>query len=147
MRKVKRNRIKTEPVGKSLTHQSEHDRSEINRIVKKGIIPPDPNQLQFGDFSGGEDFREIQNRIIEVNRSFDSLPAETREKFRNDPSEMLDFVADPKNADEARKLGLLSFESREVESSPEPKERPKTKKIVEPSGPDSTENDSGEPVS
>ncbi|AXL14446.1 internal scaffolding protein [Microviridae sp.] len=116
MRKQKRNRIQSVVSGKSLTRQSEHDRSEINRIVSRGIILPDPNQMTFGDFSGGEDFREIQNRIIAVQQSFSELPSGTREMFGNDPAEMLDFIADPENAEEASNLGLIKRQTREVGS-------------------------------
>lgn len=112
-RNVKRRRVGTVIEGESLTHQSERTRADINWLVKRGIELPDPKQLRFGDFSDGTDFQTLQNTLADANASFDSLPSSIRDRFSNDPAELIDFIRDPDNADEAFELGL-------IESKPEP---------------------------
>ena len=38
---------------------------------------------------------------------FDNLPSDVRNRFNNNPAQLLDFVADPENKEEAIELGLL----------------------------------------
>lgn len=105
-RKINRRRVNTKIEGHSMARQSARTQADINILVKRGVIPPDPNQMQFGDFSNGDDFARIQNRIASVHSTFDDLPSEIRAKFRNDPANMLDFLASEENHEEAIKLGL-----------------------------------------
>ena len=42
---------------------------------------------------------------------FMSLDAEVRKRFGNDPAQLLDFLADNKNYDEAKKLGLVDVKA------------------------------------
>ncbi|AXL14441.1 internal scaffolding protein [Microviridae sp.] len=106
-REIKRNRSTFKTTGKSLTHQSERTRADINHIVKRGVSLPDPNQMQFGDFSDGATFNDVQNTIARAKSSFELLPSELRDRFQNDPSRLIDFVNDPENVDEAAELGLI----------------------------------------
>lgn len=122
-----RKSVQVEPRGKSLTRQSERDRADINRIVKRGIVPPDPNTLQFGDFSSGMDFQAAQDRIAQVTESFDSLPAEDRYFFANDPANMLEFMSDPENHDECVEMGLLEPSPPSPPSPPSDSPSPSSK--------------------
>lgn len=106
-RSRERRRVGTEVKDKSLTHQSARDEVDIKRILARGIMPPDPEQLTFADVSEGMDFRTMMDTVASVHNSFSMLPSETRSRFHNDPAKLLDFVADPENEDEAIKLGLL----------------------------------------
>jgi len=98
--------------GSSRTKQSFKKDCDINFIMKKyretGLLPePQSRPPFFGDFTNAADFLENQNRIAKTQQYFERLPALTRERFGNDPSKMLDFLADIKNKDEAIKLGLV----------------------------------------
>lgn len=149
-RKIERKRTSFETTGESLTHQSEHDRSEINRIIKRGVSLPDPNQMRFGDFSDGATFNDVQNTIAQAKSSFELLPAELRDRFSNDPAKVIDFINDPENAEEAVELGLIeplpeplpkdSFEDKEAEDGLKraSERKPKDNDLVDSKDPPST---------
>ena len=107
MRKLKHRRVRFATEGESLTHQSERTRADINNLVRQGIELPDPNQMVFRDFSDGADFETVQNAIVEVERNFESLPSDIRDRFRNNPAQLIDFVNNPENAVEAAEMGLI----------------------------------------
>lgn len=93
----------------SLTKQSFVKDSSIRRIlekyVKTGILGDPTRTPIFGDFSN-TDYQSGLDLVANVKSQFERLPVKTRERFKNDPSNLLDFLADEKNFDEAVKLGL-----------------------------------------
>jgi len=96
---------------KSLTVQSEKDACDINVIVenfaKTGLLPGAAGVPAYGDFSEATvSFQEAHNIVINAQNAFNALPAKIRKEFDNDPGKFLDFVDDPKNADELIKMGL-----------------------------------------
>jgi len=93
------------------TQQSFKDECDINVLMKRyektGILPSGRDiPPQFADVTA-LDFTESMNRVAMVRGVFSQLDARTRARFENDPSQMLDFLADPANSAEAVKLGLL----------------------------------------
>lgn len=66
-------------------------------------------QPQYGDFSDFDhtDFMAAQNMLVEARERFEALPLSVRERFNYDPAKLLEFCSDPKNREEAAKLGLL----------------------------------------
>lgn len=103
------------PRVKSRTHQSFAKEADVNNIMKRykrtGLLV-DPTVVArrtpyFGDFSSGSDFQTVAEQISNARSSFMFLPAEVRERFGNDVSKLLDFVAEPSNYSEAVKLGLI----------------------------------------
>lgn len=102
---------------------------DLNNIIKRfgikdGSLPPAivfPPE-SFGDFTEQLDLRTAMDRTKDANDRFNLLPAKLRAQFGNDPGEMYRFVSDPKNADEAIKLGLLHKKTRAPEHGS--KERP-----------------------
>lgn len=86
--------------------------ANINRIMKKykrtGILgdPLAYRDMHYGDFANGNDFAEMAIKVADAQQEFLSLSAEVRNRFQNDPSKLLDFLADPRNDEEAIKLGL-----------------------------------------
>lgn len=95
----------------SRTQQQFAEESDINEIVRRfgltGEFPQSFKPPVSGDFTGITDFHSAMNAVLEAQGQFDSLPAEVRDRFRNDPQELFDFVADEKNRDEALKIGLI----------------------------------------
>lgn len=97
--------------GKTQQHFSED--ADINTIVKRfgltGMMPQNLRPPMTGDFTEMvTDYRSALELVREADRQFMSLPPEARFRFNNDPHEFIRFVEDPKNLDEARKLGLAA---------------------------------------
>lgn len=95
----------------SRTKQSFKEETEINNIMAKyrrsGLLSHVARyEGSYGDFVGYNDYHVMVDKIMEANNMFDSLPSDIRGRFRNDPSEFLEFAQNPKNADELVKMGL-----------------------------------------
>lgn len=97
------------------THQSFKDECDINNIVGMYVktgewgrpIRSNAPSPMFGDFTNAPDFRGAMERILQAQEDFDGLPAIVRKRFNNDPAELLAFIADDKNYDEAVSLGIV----------------------------------------
>lgn len=84
----------------------------MERFARTGLLPTHNIQPLSGEFHGFEDYHSSLNRIIAAQEAFDALPATVRSRFQNDPGQLLAFLENPDNRDEAVELGLVS--------SPEP---------------------------
>ena len=84
---------------------------DINVIVRKslktGTLPSGSRQPMYGDFSNSYSFQKQQTAIAQANSEFMELPSEIRAKFGNDVANLLDYLQDPENNEEAIELGLL----------------------------------------
>lgn len=99
------------PDDPSMTKQSFKEESDINTIVRNfgltGELPQDVSMPISGDFTEAvTDFHTAQNMLRQSLEAFMLFPADVRARFHNDPQEMMDFVEDKANLEEARKLGL-----------------------------------------
>lgn len=96
--------------GETMTQKSDARDADINFIMKKyqktGLVPVTQRVARSGDFTSAPDFREACERINEANEAFRELPAKIRKQFGNDPAEFLDFVHNPENLEEMRRMGL-----------------------------------------
>jgi len=92
-----------------LSNNSEE--ADINTIMERfgrtGELVAPVRLPQYGDFSGVTDYHSAMNAVIEAQASFDSLPANIRARFENDPGQFVEFCLDDKNRDEAVRLGLV----------------------------------------
>ena len=97
---------------KSRAQQSDLKDADINEIVRKfgltATIPVGFRLPEYGDFSGVGDFRTAMDAVRNAQENFDSLPAELRARFGNNPQLLLEFVSNAENKDEAIKLGLVN---------------------------------------
>ena len=96
----------------TMTQQQFKDEADINRLVDRflrtGEVPPVDGRAMYGDFIDVPDgYQAALNAVIEAQAGFDALPSKIRQRFDNDPAELLSFLQDPKNLDEAVELGLL----------------------------------------
>lgn len=96
----------------SLTQQSDLKDSDINIIMAKyvqtGQLPKiNSERPEGGDYTQVGDYREMLDKLKETKAQFDALPAHIRKRFGNDPANMLEFVGNADNKEEAAKLGLL----------------------------------------
>jgi len=138
----------------SRTKQSFKEEVDINTIVKRfgltGKLPDNVRVPQYGDFSQVTDFHTAMNVVAAAGEAFDKLPAEIRAKFANNPGNLVDFVSDAANYDEALKLGLVmprpkptdataapsGGASAPFEGKPHPQNGPTDKKPPKPDAPD-----------
>lgn len=97
--------------GPSRTEQSHRKKCNINTIVNKamrtGRLPLVDSIGQYGDFSQVGDYHSCLQAVRQADEAFMKLPADVRKRFRHDPHEFIAFMDDPKNLDEAVKLGLV----------------------------------------
>ena len=98
----------------TMARQEFADECDINNLMKKytyNQIPDIPGTVS--EFSQVIDFQEMMQATIHVRTQFDSLPPNIRQRFQNDPQDLINFLGDSKNREEAIKLGL-------VDPKPEP---------------------------
>lgn len=96
----------------SRTHQSFAGECDINDIVRKGLQsghwPDGRGGAHYGDFSDLTDYRAAMDIVLEGRSTFESLPAEVRRRFGNDPAAFFEFATDPKNAQALVDMGLAT---------------------------------------
>lgn len=95
--------------GQSRTQQHELPDSDIQKIVARSIetgILPERRELTYGDLRVN-DYKEALDKVTRAQQDFDELPSKLRDRFRNDPKELIQFLSDSKNREEAEQLGLI----------------------------------------
>lgn len=114
------------------TKQSFKNQSNINTIMDKftktGMITPDQMAKRaaiYGDVSEIGDFQTAQNKVIEGKAAFMTLSAQIRNRFNNNPGDLLDFLTIPENREEAIKLGILQKPEQVKEPTPATPAEPK----------------------
>lgn len=95
-----------------MTQQQFADECDINNIMKRyqatGVITHvNGRQPEYGDFANPIEFQNGLNTVIEAQAMFDELPATLRDRFGNDPMQLLQFMADEGNLEEAIELGIV----------------------------------------
>lgn len=111
-------------------HAAHVDINELARRYRIGELPPpEPLPLSaYMDLTNAPDLRTILDRSREAEELFMQFPAGLRRRFHDSSAEMVDFVMDPENAEEAVKLGLL------VREKPPETPEPMRVTIVQPEG-------------
>lgn len=83
---------------------------DINNIVatyhKTGVFPEAGAQV-FADVADAPSYQDAMQIVINAENAFMALDATTRRKFDNDPTQMLRFLENPENVQEAIKLGMM----------------------------------------
>lgn len=104
-------RVQRHFTGESRVEQSHRDKVNINSIMRRHnlnkIRPVKAGDLMFGDFSTAEDYKATMDKVARAKQSFMSLPSDLRKRFDNDPAQLLTFVTDDGNYEEAIELGLI----------------------------------------
>jgi phage internal scaffolding protein len=95
----------------TLTQQHFKDECDINNILRQfnitGLLPESTLSPRYGDFTGISDYHTALNRVIAAEDEFMALPAQIRSRFDNDPANLIEFLENSDNKDEAIKLGLV----------------------------------------
>lgn len=108
-----RTRVRTINSQPSKTQQQFKEECDINNIIKKfsdtgEFLHLTKKQGVYADFSNIGDFHQMHQTVLEAQYAFDTLPAEMRLRFQNNPGNLIDFLQNPNNYDEGVKLGLLN---------------------------------------
>jgi phage internal scaffolding protein len=78
------------------------------------MLPESPLSPRYGDFTGIGDYHTALNQVIAAEDEFMSLPATLRARFENDPAQLIEFLDNPQNKDEAVQLGLVNIKPAEM---------------------------------
>jgi len=105
----------------SLAVQSAKDETDINTIVRRfgltGELPGDFQMPQSVDVAGmPSSYHAAMNYVLASQAEFMRMPGELRERFNNDPGQLLGFLDDPSKVEESVSLGLRV--KREVPVAP-----------------------------
>lgn len=121
--------LRVPDLGESLTRQSFKDECDVNRILRRaqlqGVVSPGDlhgGTAMYADVSEVGDYQEALAVVAKAEEAFAALPARVRERFKNDPAQLLAFLADPKNVEEAIELGLAK--RREGAEASKAKDKP-----------------------
>lgn len=83
--------------GDSLTQQQFREENDINTMMRRfnvtGAIPAmGLKEPMYGDFTGIEDFETAVEKVEKARQDFLRLPPELRERFGNDPGELIAYA-------------------------------------------------------
>ena len=83
----------------------------------------------------------MANKVCEAKSAFEDLSSDVRSRFKNDPSELIDFVMNSDNALEAHEMGLLELDEISLEAlkSQNDVESPLTPETPNPEAPEPPE--------
>ena len=100
------------PEGEGRTKQSFKDECDVNQIMKRWQKTGEMNHLNnfsptYGDFTNADDYLSATLKCKQAESDFDALSANIRNRMGNNPANLLAFMADPANLEEAVSLGLV----------------------------------------
>nr|WAE43817.1 MAG: internal scaffolding protein [Microviridae sp.] len=97
--------------GESLTQQEFADDCNINSMLENqqrtGMISLNQNFPEYSDFTGVTSFQDAIHQIKEAEEQFLTLPPSVRNRFNNDPHQLITFLQDTNNRKEAEDLGIV----------------------------------------
>ena len=97
--------------GPTLTEQAHKNETDMNFILRDyariGLIRHSrENEGKYDDISV-QDYQSAMFVVAEANSMFEELPSSIRKRFKNDPTQFLEFVQNPNNLSEMKELGML----------------------------------------
>jgi len=112
-------RVSTENTLPSKTQQQFKETTDINAIMRKyqrgeAITHLNHRKGQYGDFTQISDYQGALDTVLRAEKAFMALPSETRKKFRNNPQELIEFLGDKNNYNEAVALGLIEKKIEDI---------------------------------
>lgn len=123
--------INNEP---SRTSQQWKDIVDVNNIMKKYKKTGTVTHLRNAENGVYMDLTEIQDymgsllQIKKAEEAFQQIPAVLRQRFNQDPSQLISYLQNPENHDEAIKLGLIKKPNDEQKPKPNDEQKPLTPK-------------------
>lgn len=94
--------------------------ADVNNIIKRMERGQDVvlNPGQFADVSHIGDLAEAMRTVTDAKAAFLELPPEVRSRFANDPRNLVAFLEDADNQEEAYKLGLIKTKPKVLRDPP-----------------------------
>lgn len=97
----------------SMTQQHFASSCDINNLMSVyrdvSLIPSvNSAKAMYGDFTEIPDYQKAQQVMIDARKVWESLPDKWRQRFET-PFDFLRFVEDPRNREEADRLGMLKL--------------------------------------
>ncbi len=105
--------------GEGLTQQHFKEECDINNILRNYVPSNNVPPPVFADFSVTE-LSSAYDIVRSASVQFDALDANIRARFNHSPLELMNFLANDKNREEAYQLGLLVRPPQPPQSSPQP---------------------------
>jgi len=123
---------------KPRTKQAFKEQCDVNNIIKRyqntgTITHIAKSQGMYTDLPNSTSYFEAMNQVLAARDAFDTLPSQVRKEFGHKPEALLDFLADPKNDEQAIAWGLrdkpqklpqgsnTSLKQQEIKPEAEPK--------------------------
>lgn len=109
----KRVRVKTINEDPTMTQQQYKDQVNVNKIMEKykktGTITHVRNAANgvYLDLTEIPDYPTALMQVQQAQQMFEQIPAHIRMKFSNDPGQLITYLKNPDNLQEAIKYGLL----------------------------------------
>lgn len=102
--------VQTEGPSKTEGHHSEecNINSIISRYHRTGVLDESNRLPNYGDFTNVGDYHTALSAVQEAQQNFMTLPSGMRQHFNNDPGQLLNFLENPENREEAERLGLIA---------------------------------------
>lgn len=99
--------------GPSMTKQSFADQVDIKKIMDKhrktGMVTHiNSRQPFYGDVSNVTSYQEALLVVQKAEELFAGMSAKVRARFGNDPAQMIEFLENPENRQEAIELGMVT---------------------------------------
>jgi len=96
----------------SRTQKQFGEQVNVNTIMAKykktGLIDHVRKQPgKYQDLTNLPDYMTAMQTVITANTTFETLPSEVRNRFNHDPAQLIEFLGNSKNYQEAVKLGLV----------------------------------------
>lgn len=97
----------------SMVKQEFAQEADINNIWKKyrrtGMVTHlSKRQPLYIDCSKVTGYHEALNKVTVAQQAFEELPGELKKRFNHDPAELIAFLQNENNRDEAIKLGMIA---------------------------------------
>ena len=96
----------------TLTQQQFAEETNVNKIMAKYkktrmITHINSSTGVYADLTKLDSFQTAQETVLKATNAFMDLPSEVRNHFNNDPGQLIEFLKDKNNKEEAIKLGLI----------------------------------------
>lgn len=125
-----RGRMKVTTVNEqeSKTQQHHKDACDINNIIRKYKQTGELTHLArqqgvYADISSVGSYQDSMDQVLKVQDAFMTLSAKTRLRFGNNPQELIEFLKDPNNREEAAYLGLIEKPKPSTSDEPQQTQR------------------------
>ena len=117
--------------------QAFKDECDINAIMARynrtGILPQSRIGALYGDVSALTSYQDGLDLVARIDDAFAALPSAVRARFGNSPENLLDFLGDKRNLDEAVRLGLVTLKDVPSDVSDGGKDKKDEQQVVDDS--------------